>query len=36
MATRPATEPRIRLLTIFISTSKLLCGKVPDPLGVTP
>src|SRR5258707_2295605 len=36
MARRPAAEPRIRLLTIFILASKLRLGKVPDPLGETP
>src|ERR1700704_2929505 len=33
MATRPAAEPRIRLLTIFMLTSSCFVGKVPDPLG---
>src|SRR6266852_8696976 len=34
MATRPAAEPRIRLLTIFMLTSKLLQGS--DPPGRHP
>src|SRR6476620_4062054 len=34
MAIRPAAEPRIRLLTIFMLNFQVaLSGKVPDPLG---
>src|ERR1700712_4226409 len=36
MARRPAAEPRIRLLTIFMLTSKLLCREGPDPPGEYP
>jgi hypothetical protein len=36
MASRPAAEPRIRLLTIFMLTSSCSVGKVPDPLGEAP
>src|SRR5271169_7104841 len=42
MATRPAAEPRIRLLTIFMLTSKLLCREgsgsagCETPLGLVP
>src|SRR5438552_6387903 len=32
-ATTPAAEPRRRLFTIFISTSKFRCGRVPSPPG---
>src|SRR3954465_4421612 len=34
MAIQPAAEPRTRLFTIFMLTSKLLCREGPDPLGV--
>jgi hypothetical protein len=37
MASKPAAEPRIRLLTIFIvKPPSCSVGKVPDPLGDAP
>src|SRR6202165_57418 len=36
MAIRPAAEPRIRLLTIFMLTSKLLCREGSGSAGCNP
>src|SRR5258708_3545228 len=36
MASRPAAEPRIRLLTIFMLTSKLLCREGSGRWAIAP